>query len=1180
MFNFINKCKGSISIFLTLVMLPMFVGAGFVIDGARMSAAKTHVSGAGDLAMNAALSEYDDMLKDIYGLFAMSKSVDELQKNIEVYFNNTINNTGVLDSGDSYTRGFINSIASMFSTDEISFENIVDTRSQSFSAQEVPASALANPNVLEAQIVEYMKYRGPFNIASGFLDKIKVFSETNKQNQAINKKIEYDKQLNKVQDCLEEAYKAINAYNSLTVGSWSNKTELTNHIGAVMDNAKKEYTLMTEYIIACNDTRLRVNALAEDKTLRKAIEDEIDAKVAGYVTTPTETDKFLLAMNKLKDLDHIEAKPSGTVLINGLNDKFYQRAVDKLKLLPKNTLEEQIAYILYIRDHAYPTYREVYTLINILDTYYKNMTAEEKQDYKKYYDFYIAFRTTITEQVNTAVNLPTGWQDQANAHGLEGSKTINSIDSYAKEISDKLETAVKALDNAIKQINAADGAREQWKTSIGGLSETDIKATMQSDYENSAKNLDKESVETLKKALTDSKLFFDEITGMMDAITYYGQKVNDKNYPATNFYNRFKNNIGNSEIIVPTGAGTLANDCMDKNYVNPSIDRLTSKSFAKIDETTDEFYKYLKNLFAHEGEDSGEGQGVRDLLINTGNASDLGAGDNPVTGGAFSSFVDPAIIGEINALFNGAGTITPYVQDQATTGKNDEENAQKGQNNINFMTNLLGGLEKLLKNERDIILLEEYITEMFSCHTSDRDTEGKEISDPKALNGKSLKDNAALFGGEIEYILWGDDNSETNIAYTKGLLFGLRFLLNCIYAFTSSEVRVPSLAMATAIAGWTGFGVPLVQTVIILAWAAAESALDVYDLGQGKPVAIYKSTMTWKLSARGGVNALKDEIAKGVKATASQKIDDIFEKINNFAAEEIEGARIHVQDYIDNSIQGVAETAIGAILTPLQELILSTVPDQYLTRQQIEDKVDSYFESLMKSSEGDDLTSKAKRTAISIIQAQYSQQIIDTIEECHNMFTSGAVEAAITEKVTELVNGIEGRIRGEIRVLLQDAGDELVDAFNEISGEASNLAKEKLTDAIDKFSDKLTPKTGGANIGKPGKISTASAVTLTYHEYLKLFVLLFMHANKDAMLSRTATLIQANMKNVGNSSFNISQAHTMIKVNAVVDIKTTFFNVPIFITGVDSDGRTTYNMDFSGIGSGRQTLSYIGVNGY
>lgn len=155
MIDFFEKTKGSISLFLALIMLPMMTVAGLIVDGARISAAKASLSGAGDLAMNAALSEYDQILYDVYGIFAVSENMEELQNNVSRYFANSIDNTGILNDSDSYTREFINSIFSSFSGDEMEFNNIVDLKADRFTLQGVESSAIGNPKVLERQIVDY-----------------------------------------------------------------------------------------------------------------------------------------------------------------------------------------------------------------------------------------------------------------------------------------------------------------------------------------------------------------------------------------------------------------------------------------------------------------------------------------------------------------------------------------------------------------------------------------------------------------------------------------------------------------------------------------------------------------------------------------------------------------------------------------------------------------------------------------------------------------------------------------------------------------------------------------------------------------------------------------------------------------------------------------------------------------
>ena len=46
-----KNIQGAISIFLILIMIPMFTFAGVIVDLARMSSAQIVLSGASDLAM-------------------------------------------------------------------------------------------------------------------------------------------------------------------------------------------------------------------------------------------------------------------------------------------------------------------------------------------------------------------------------------------------------------------------------------------------------------------------------------------------------------------------------------------------------------------------------------------------------------------------------------------------------------------------------------------------------------------------------------------------------------------------------------------------------------------------------------------------------------------------------------------------------------------------------------------------------------------------------------------------------------------------------------------------------------------------------------------------------------------------------------------------------------------------
>ena len=135
---------------------------------------------------------------------------------------------------------------------------------------------------------------------------------------------------------------------------------------------------------------------------------------------------------------------------------------------------------------------------------------------------------------------------------------------------------------------------------------------------------------------------------------------------------------------------------------------------------------------------------------------------------------------------------------------------------------------------------------------------------------------------------------------------------------------------------------------------------------------------------------------------------------------------------------------------------------------------------------------------------------------------------------------------------------------------------------------------GSNTINKKDVTSITSALTFTYEEYLKLFVLIgtFTETKEKAMLTNIAKLMQVNLtKGMENAqkynvqinkseNFDITKAYTMVKLKAEVSIKTTFMNIPIPTSTVDEYGNTEYELDFSKMGTGKRSIKYASVNGY
>ncbi len=69
-----RKTIGAVSIFLVMILIPTMLLSAVLIDGSRLAAAQAITQEAADLAAMSVLTDYNQELKDEYGLFALRDS--------------------------------------------------------------------------------------------------------------------------------------------------------------------------------------------------------------------------------------------------------------------------------------------------------------------------------------------------------------------------------------------------------------------------------------------------------------------------------------------------------------------------------------------------------------------------------------------------------------------------------------------------------------------------------------------------------------------------------------------------------------------------------------------------------------------------------------------------------------------------------------------------------------------------------------------------------------------------------------------------------------------------------------------------------------------------------------------------------------------------------------------------
>lgn len=1177
MMKFLYKSRGAISIFLVLILLPVFTLAGLVVDGARISGAKTTMSGAGDLTMNAALSEYNEVLKDVYGLFAMSDSIDELEQNVSRYFTNTVNNVASLEKSDSYTRSFINSISSLFSTDEVKFDNIIDTRKEDFHLVAVSNSALGNPTVLERQILEYMKYRGPINLGVGLLTKLGCIGETSKQTKAIESKVEYEQKLNTVQEACEAAYKRINEFNKTLEESKFNSEDYKSVLQNDIKNVKADLLKMLEYLYASESPSFKVDSISLDDNLLREVrtafgsENDNEKAVQAY-----EWIKKALSYAVEFKKENGEYKIDEEKLYSTMPIGFFENVEDDLLL--------QIGYVLAIKDEMTELQKWT-TLISLMKEFYNKMDGEHQSEFKKEIEAYQDLFIKIFAQVEIAKALPNQWKQDAQ----DIADSINDLiyeqwDNQAKDLVLKLNKSHAALGTVLEKIEDLKTSREAWGGSIDNLSDNDIKTSMQGDYENSAKDINQDAVKKLQSIILNNAKSLAQVIVFLDSLQLNENKI----CVETGFFQKIEYAIPALEFQTEHAVKDYAKAFFNSKYASLSLDEtVIDKTLRKFtgQPEDEQFYLYLKNTCSEVSEDNKEAKDAKDNaknrrkeLIDKANGeekSNVDVSSNIPGSYVGEGGVAAAISEAIGNLADGVETSPDAFNPKSVSTDKDQDMENDAKTNLSRITILLDGLANVAKTAKDAVYLEEYFTEMFSCYTSGLDTQGKLTKIPFSLSNRDMSKNV-FYRSEVEYILWGKGTPKENLETTKLWIFGVRFALNSIFAFTDQTTRGPALTAATAIAGWTGFGVPIVQSVILLVWSLAESAVDVHQLCEGKDVAVYKSKETWQI----GWGGLKEKL----EDYAEKVVDDVFNKIENLAVDGIGQLTTIAEEQIEKTREAVVGTVKNTVTNTVERLAIQLIGESNynLTQADITERLEKALSTISSENQGDSAINNATRIVLSNLTSISVDDDGRTVKE----YLSGELYSLyqkakegtlgyVGDQVEKLCNNITEPIENKAKEAVSKLGDKLTEKVQSYIAEGGDLVKEKVSGAIGDF-------IGETSGSKSGSASMATGFTLNYKEYVKAFVLINMAGNKTSMLKRCAELIQVNVQKGGekaDSQFDISKAYTMVQINATVSIRTTFFNIPV-ATGVDENGNSTYELDFSRLGSDRIDIKYVGIMGY
>lgn len=1165
--KFTKKVKGSISLFMSMILLLLIILEGFLIDGSKVLAAKSLMSNAGDLSMNAGLTYYDEALRDIYGLFAISATEADLKENLAIHFKKTLGESaGDVDSQyvDQLLGYIEESLQGGMGDQEIG--RLLNMQLTELTVSKPQETALSKPYVMKKGILEYMKYRGPVSLGYGIMEKLHILKDLDKQQETLEKKLDYEEKMSDIQEACQKAYDNIKPYNELLAGSLApdrieeasndinkNIKEITVAVwcysAAMRDfSLSKGWKTKNEFrgtdVSSCADQCRELDSLVQWK--ERAVND-LSGDFSSHPQGTMEAIKTTLGYcHEFRQYQNLY-----TAWQNYIVDYEERREAleEELENLDEDEDDSSILDELDDLEEEYETNREIYE------------EAEEKIDQLP----------GIIEEAREVLK-----NDIDNRIIYTAAKVID-IENSAKELKNYSIEGIKALDRIVEEMKLLKEKGEEWNSAIDKLSPGDVKTSMKTDYKNKAKDLDLDKIQELREKVGNGG---DYATGLHLAaentkavgMVFYleGTELNSKNlwffFQTSNYvndtiieksdYSEFspeswtksahQSQIHSDENYTGYFIGTF-NETMKNGILQVDLSIL-KQNFDFVSAVNDEFYKYLERVCGGKEKETDQKKTAKEAkkkIFNQGKSFSTNIEDSlPVL---------PKPDEGTDSSDKGSFTATD-------AGKSDKDISANAKNNTKSTVNFLKGVEQLLKDGRDKLYISEYTMEMFSCYTA-KDGDSSLSSYP--FNAS----NNYMYRAEAEYVLWGNLDGKKDVSYTMATIFGVRFLLNSLYAFTGDpEIRQVSLAMATAIAGWTGFGVPLVQSVIILGFALAETACDMMALKKGESVPIYKSESTWVIKPSG---FSEDAINKALGKTVDTNKQYLFNHMNELTEETKNTFKVELDKYTKSVVKDISSVAVSAVIAPVQERMIVVVNVVSPSKEEVGKRVREAVESVEASinSEEDCLVKQAKKKAVEIFKSQYEADFVNMVNSIQNSsYSNEEISNTINTKLEEIVKQMQAKLGVFVTPLVNEAAGAVSDALDSGNEEL----QKKTSEAVDQMMVKINGGIGEADRnfpdGEKGKTAASAALTMNYKEYVSVFIAIKSVANEEEILRRIGHLIEANLalsNTKPSENFKIKDTSTMIELKARADLQTTFFAIPI--PGSSGSGQDSYSISYHGV---------------
>ena len=272
---FLKRTRGSITVMVTLILVPTIFITGFLVDLARIKLYGSQAVMAADVYGEAVLTNYDNLLKELYGLYSVTqdeealKAVEDLQNYVASSF-----------------KPNEDTIAFNYFGMETEYSGFMPYQNADVTLSYEPAenATLKNDAVLSTQIGDFMKFRIAQQLLDDgefLMDTIDMAAGENSTAKVFQKKNEVD---NKLGGTLKEVEKYYNTLKEL-----NEYPQYIKEMKSSYDDLKTDI----ENIVNSSSYRIYKDYETNKDAIKEALKREADLEEGETLSS---SDKALIEM--------------------------------------------------------------------------------------------------------------------------------------------------------------------------------------------------------------------------------------------------------------------------------------------------------------------------------------------------------------------------------------------------------------------------------------------------------------------------------------------------------------------------------------------------------------------------------------------------------------------------------------------------------------------------------------------------------------------------------------------------------------------------------------------------------------------------------------------------------------------------------------------------------------------